>query len=70
MERAAAVFGLILAMSKHQASGIAAMAVGAIVVLVGGVRVLGKAAGAILVPLAGVALVVIGVLLYTRVIKG
>lgn len=58
----------ILAMSKHQAAGTAAVVIGAVLVLLGIARVIGRAATGALVPLVGLGVVVVGVLLFTRTI--
>ncbi len=57
---------VVAALNKHHFVGVAGMVVGALLVVVGGMRILTKAAGAVLVPVAGLVVVVLGILLYAR----
>lgn len=63
-----ALAGQLLAASKHQEAGIAALVVGALLLLLGGARLLGRLAIGAFVPLLGIAIVVVGILLVTRTI--
>ena len=61
--------GSVLAtLSKHRIAGIVGIALGAVLVIFGGLRTLSKVATAPLVPLLGVAVIVLGVLLFARVL--
>jgi hypothetical protein len=62
------VAGLILAVDKHKIAGIAAMVVGAVVLLFGVLRTTKRLSGAALVLLAGAVIVIIGVLVATHTI--
>ncbi len=57
---------VIATMSKHDKAGIAAIVVGAILVLFGAVRVAGRAARATLLPIIGVVIIIFGILFFTR----
>ena len=62
--------GVLLAtVSKHEIGGIVGIVVGVILVIFGWLRVMAKAAGAILIPIVGLIVILLGVLLYTHVIK-
>lgn len=63
-----ALTGQLLAVTKHQEAGIAALVVGVVLLLVGGARLLGRMAVGAFVPLVGLAIVVVGILLMTRTI--
>jgi hypothetical protein len=58
----------LLAASKHQEAGIAALVIGAVLLLIGGARLLLRLAIGAVVPLIGLAILVIGILLMTRTI--
>lgn len=58
--------GDVLAMSKHQLAGTVAVVVGALLVAIGVARIFIRAATGALVPLLGVAAVVVGILFFTR----
>ncbi len=58
---------LIAATNKHHLAGMAAIAVGAILVVLGLLRLAGRVAIGAIVPILGIAIVLIGVLTYTRV---
>jgi uncharacterized membrane protein len=61
--------GLLLgAVNKHRIAGIVVLVIGAVLVIFGGVRFLSKIATAPLIPLIGLAVIVIGILLFARVI--
>jgi len=59
---------VILAVDKHHIAGIAVVVVGAALAVFGALRALRRASGAALIALAGIAIVVIGVLTYTHTI--
>jgi hypothetical protein len=59
---------VLAGMSKHDDAGIAAIVVGAILVAFGALRVAGRAARAMLIPIVGIVVIVIGVLFFTRAI--
>lgn len=52
--------------SKHDWAGVVAVVVGLAVVVLGWMRIMARVAGAILLPLAGLAILIVGVLLFTR----
>ena len=56
------------AVNKHHVAGIVAIAIGAILVIIGGFRVAMRASRAMGVPIFGLVLVLLGVLLYLRAI--
>jgi hypothetical protein len=58
----------ILALSKHKLGGVIGIVVGVVVLGLGALRVMKRMAGAALVALVGVVVVIAGILLYTRVI--
>lgn len=58
----------ILAMTKHQLAGTVAVVVGALLVVVGVARLLARAATGALLPLLGIAAVVVGILFFTRTV--
>lgn len=58
----------IAVVNKHHIAGIVAIVLGALAVILGGFRVVGGMAKATLIPLIGVAVVVLGVLTYLKVI--
>lgn len=61
--------GAVLAtLSKHRIGGLVAIVIGALVVIFGGIRMMSKVATAPLVPLLGIAVVVLGIMLFARVI--
>jgi len=68
MARAHYLFSLLFAIDKHRIAGIAVIAVGAIVALYGVLRAFKRVSGAALIGLVGVAVAVIGVLVYTHTI--
>ena len=57
---------VLATLTKHDEVGIAAVVVGLIIVGLGFVRVAGRAARAMLVPIVGVALIIVGILFFTR----
>jgi hypothetical protein len=57
---------VLAAFSKHDEAGLAAVIVGVIVIALGAVRVAGRAARAMLLPIVGVVIVVLGILFFTR----
>jgi len=59
---------LFLAVDKHHVAGIAVIVVGAAVALLGAFRVARRLSGAMLVLVAGLAVAVIGILVYTHTI--
>ncbi len=61
---------MLLAVDKHKIAGIAVIVVGAIVAVLGIVRAVRRESGAVLVALAGAAVAVIGVLLFSHTIHG
>lgn len=64
-----ATFGaLLLAINKHHVAGIVVLVVGVLIVVYGAFRVVQRLSGAALVVAAGVAVAVIGALVYTRTI--
>lgn len=58
---------LIAATNKHHVAGITAIVIGAILVALGFARLAGRIAIGAIVPILGIAIVLIGVLTYTRV---
>jgi hypothetical protein len=68
MARTHYAMALLIAIDKHHIGGIAVIAVGGIVAIYGGLRALRRVSGAALIALAGVAIAVIGVLVYTHTI--
>lgn len=54
-------------LSKHHLAGIVGIVVGALLVVVGGVRVATRASRAILVPVVGLIIVVLAIPVYARV---
>lgn len=54
--------------SKHHIGGIVAIVIGALILVFGGARMMAKVATAPLIPLLGIAVVVLGILIFTRVI--
>jgi predicted membrane protein len=57
---------VLATLSKHDEVGIAAVVVGLIIVGLGFVRVAGRAARAVLVPIVGVVVIIVGILFFTR----
>lgn len=57
---------ILAGMSKHDDVGIVAVVVGAILIALGALRVAGRTARAMFVPIAGVVIIIIGILLFTR----
>lgn len=58
---------LLGAVNKHHVVGIVAIVVGAILVLLGLARLVGRLAIAAAIPLIGLVILVLGILLYTHV---
>lgn len=59
---------VLAATSKHQLAGIVAIVLGVVLVGLGAMRVIGRAASAAVVPLVGAAVVIFGILVFTRVV--
>ncbi|MCU1492908.1 MAG: hypothetical protein JWO62_672 [Acidimicrobiaceae bacterium] len=57
---------VLAGMSKHDDAGIAAIVVGIVLVALGALRVAGRTAQAMLIPVAGVVVIIIGILFFTR----
>ena len=57
---------VLASVSKHDEAGIAAVVVGLILVGIGAVRVAGRAARAMLIPIVGVVVIILGILFFTR----
>jgi hypothetical protein len=53
---------------KHHVAGIVAIVVGGLLAVVGGIRLMTRATRAALAPVAGLIIVVLGILLYLRAI--
>jgi drug/metabolite transporter (DMT)-like permease len=65
---AVATFATVLAtVSKHHVAGIVGIIVGALLVVVGGIRVAMRATRAIAVPIVGLVIVVGSILVYAKV---
>lgn len=64
------LLALLLSVGKHKIAGIVVIVVGAIIAVFGVVRALRRLSGAALVALAGVVILVIGILLFTHTIHG
>lgn len=65
---AVATFATVLAtVSKHHVAGIVGIIVGALLVIVGGIRVAMRATCAIAVPIVGLIIVVGSILVYAKV---
>lgn len=64
----AAALEVLAAMSKHQEAGTVAVVIGALLVAFGIARVMTRAAMGAVLPVVGVGVVLVGVLLFTRVI--
>jgi hypothetical protein len=65
---AVAAFATVLAtVSKHHVAGIVGIIVGALLVIVGGIRVAMRATRAIAVPIVGLVIVVGSILVYAKV---
>ena len=64
-ESLAAVLALV---DKHHVAGIVGIVIGAVIVIVGGFRVAMRATRAVLVPIVGLAIVLLAVLVYIRTI--
>jgi len=60
----------MMTVNKHQIAGIVVIVVGAIVAVFGALRAMRRTSGAALISLAGVAVAVIGILVFTRTIHG
>ncbi|HVC24236.1 MAG TPA: hypothetical protein VND23_00630 [Acidimicrobiales bacterium] len=60
--------GILAVMNKHHVAGIVGIVVGVVLIVLGATRVLGRTAAAMLVPLVGIAVALLGVLLYARVV--
>ena len=58
----------ILALSKHKLGGVIGIVIGVVVLGLGALRVMKRMAGAALLALVGIVVVIGGILLYTRVI--
>ena len=61
---------MLLSISKHKIAGIVVIVVGAIIAVFGLVRAMQRLSGAALITLAGVVILVIGILLFTHTIHG
>jgi len=61
---------ILFAVNKHKVAGVIVIVAGAILAVFGGFRAMRRASGAALVGLAGIAVVVIGILVFTRTIRG
>ena len=61
---------LLFAVDKHHVVGIVVIAVGAIMLIYGVLRALRRVSGAALIALTGVAVAVVGVLVFTHTIHG
>ncbi len=61
---------LVLAVDKHRIAGIAVIVLGAIVAIYGVLRAFKRVSGAALIALAGVAVAIVGVLVFTHTIHG
>ncbi|MGB9113403.1 MAG: hypothetical protein WCF24_11845 [Acidimicrobiales bacterium] len=59
---------VIARIDKHHVAGIVAIVVGALLAIVGGIRLATRATRAALAPIAGVVILVLGILLYLRAI--
>ena len=62
------ISAVLLALSKHHVSGIIGIIVGIIVIGFGGLRIMQRAAGAMMFAFVGLVVVILGILLYTRAI--
>ncbi len=58
---------VLATLSKHHVAGIVGIVVGALLVVVGGIRVALRVSRAIIVPIVGLVIVVLGILVYARV---
>jgi hypothetical protein len=68
MARTHYLFSLLFAIDKHRIAGIAVIAAGAVVALYGVFRAFKRVSGAALIALVGVAVAVVGVLVYTHTV--
>lgn len=59
---------VLAAIDKHHVAGIVAIVVGALLALVGGIRLATRATRAALAPVAGLIILLLGILLYIRAI--
>ena len=59
---------IVATISKHDVGGAIVVVVGVLLVILGGLRMAAKAASAFLIPIAGIAVLVVGTLLFTRTI--
>ncbi|MGA8296588.1 MAG: hypothetical protein WB770_06065 [Acidimicrobiales bacterium] len=65
----ARTFAVVLArIDKHHVAGIVAIVVGAALAIVSGIRFATRASRALLAPVAGLIIVLLGVLLYLRLV--
>jgi hypothetical protein len=63
-----ALAALMATVDKHHVAGIVGIVVGGLILVVGGIRFITKASEAFLIPLAGIVIVVLGLLTYFRTI--
>lgn len=59
--------GVIAAVNKHKVVGIIGIIAGALVLVLGGLRVMKRTAGAMFTAIVGLVILVVGVLLYAHV---
>ncbi|MGD0742267.1 MAG: hypothetical protein ABSA31_03130 [Acidimicrobiales bacterium] len=65
---AVGTFAAVLAtLSKHHLAGIVGIVVGALILIIGGIRVAMRASKAIIVPIVGLIIVVGSILVYAKV---
>jgi len=57
---------MILALSKHKLGGIIGIVAGVLILGLGGLRIMKRTAGAMMLASLGVVVVVLGILVYTR----
>lgn len=60
--------GLLATVNKHHVAGIVAIAVGVVLAALGATKVIGRTVAIMVVPLVGLAIAVLGGLLYARLI--
>ena len=61
---------VMMTVNKHKIAGIVVIVVGAVVAVFGALQAMRRTSGAALISLAGVAVAVIGILVFTRTIHG
>ena len=59
---------IVASISKHDLGGTVVVVVGVVLIVLGGLRMAAKAASAFLIPIAGLVVLVVGILLFTRTI--